>query len=89
MYEWDEGKRAANRFKHGVDLSLAEGFDWSIVTLEEDARTDYGETRWIATGPIGERLYVLVYTRRGAITRVIDLRKANRREVKAYAKRKA
>lgn len=27
-YEWNEGKREANRIKHGVDFAAAEQFDW-------------------------------------------------------------
>lgn len=50
----------------------------------EDTRKDYQETRYRALGPIENRLYLLVYTMRGGIVRVISLRKANKREFNYY-----
>ncbi|WP_330995914.1 BrnT family toxin [Cupriavidus necator] len=52
--------------------------------LEIDDRKPYGETRYIAYGPIGRRLYCPVFTIRGNTLRVISLRKANSREVRDY-----
>ncbi|MEM7445455.1 MAG: BrnT family toxin [Pseudomonadota bacterium] len=37
-----------------------------------------------ATGKIGDRLYVLVYTVRADTRRIISMRKANRREMRRY-----
>jgi len=51
----------------------------------EDVRNDYQEVRFQAIGFIGDRLHVLVFTPRGKVTRVISLRKANRREERHYA----
>ena len=54
---------------------------------EEDARIDYGETRFVATGPIaalGNRIFVVVYTWRENIRRIISFRKANDREIRKY-----
>jgi uncharacterized DUF497 family protein len=58
-YEWNEGKRAANLAKHGVDFCKAEDFDWASAIEARDQRFDYGEERWIALGMIGSRLHVL------------------------------
>ena len=49
-------------------------------------RKRYGETRFIAAGLIGVRLFVLTFTLRGNAVRIISLRKANRREVQRYAR---
>jgi hypothetical protein len=49
-----------------------------------DTRRDYGETRYIALGHIGDRVHSLVFTPRGDALHVISLRKANRREVRRY-----
>ena len=49
-YEWDEGKREANRIKHGVDFLDVVGFDWEGAALAEDRRSDYGEQRRVALG---------------------------------------
>ncbi len=84
-YEWDEDKRRENREKHGVDFSAVVDFDWNTAASAEDLRS--GEVRIVASGYIGERLHVIVYTERGDSTRIISLRKANPREVKRYEQR--
>lgn len=82
--EFDPSKDQTNRAKHGVSLALAESFEMEVAQITPDTRENYGEHRYIATGPIGDRIYVLVFTMRGANLRAISLRKANRREVKIY-----
>jgi len=83
--EFDPGKDAINTAKHGVSLKDAAMLEWDYVWATEDARNDYGERRMIGYGPIGSRVYCVVYTERGETRRVISLRKANRREVRLYA----
>jgi len=85
-YEWDPRKAAANLAKHGVSFTAIEDFDWERALVKQDDRRDYGEPRWIALAPIGQRLHVLVFTLRGTAIRVISLRKANRRESDAWEK---
>jgi uncharacterized protein len=84
MFDWDEGKRQANLAKHGVDFAEASSFEWGSAVLRPDMRRDYGETRIEATGFIGDRLHVLLYTPRGPVRRVISLRRANRREIRDW-----
>jgi len=85
MYEWDEAKREENRRKHGVDFAIVQDFRWENAITFEDLREDYGEQRWVAFGPIGDRLYALVFTERpNDVTRVISLREATKRERKLY-----
>jgi uncharacterized DUF497 family protein len=86
QYEWDDTKAQANLAKHGVAFDAVAAFDWKTALIQEDRRRDYGEPRYIAIGYIGDRLYILVYTPRGASTRLIGLRKANPREIRRYAK---
>lgn len=86
IYTWDETKRAANIAKHDIDFRTVEGFDWESALIVEDARFDYGETRYIALGRIGARLHVVVFTPRGDKVHLISLRKANKREVARYDK---
>ncbi|MDK3025820.1 BrnT family toxin [Cupriavidus taiwanensis] len=76
---FDPVKDLANQIKHGVSLALAEAFEMEGALIRDDLRFAYGEGRVIATGPIGNRVFVKVYT-----MRVISLRKANRREVLKY-----
>lgn len=79
-YDWDPDKAAINTEKHGVRFDEVYGFNWAGAIEAEDTRYDYGEVRMQALGMIGDRAYVLVYTRRGDTLRVISLRKANRKE---------
>ena len=84
--EWDEGKDAANRAKHGVSLAEAVSLDWAWAQERPDLRTPYGELRVEAIAPLHGRLHVCIYTMREAAFRVISLRKANAREEKRYGK---
>jgi len=83
-YEWDDNKASSNLRNHGVSFDSVVDFSWESAMVIEDDRNDYGERRFIAYGPIGNRLHCLVFTLRGEMIRVISLRKANRREVKRY-----
>lgn len=83
-YVWDDGKRAANLVVHQIDFAAVHRFDWDTAKVDPDTRRDYGEQRFVATGRIGLRLHVLVFTPRGEVVRVISLRKANSREVRRY-----
>jgi uncharacterized DUF497 family protein len=85
-YENDPKKLAENLAKHQVWFGEAEGFEWDTATIEHDSRRQYPETRFRATGMIGERLYVLIFCFRETKIRLISLRRANNREKKRYAK---
>lgn len=85
-FVWDERKRAFNLNKHGVDFALVARFEFDSATVTVDDRRDYGETRYRAFGVIDGRLHVLIFTARGALTRVISLRRANMKEVENHAK---
>ena len=87
MIDYDPMKDDENQRRRGLPLALAELlFDGPFIE-EEDRRRDYDETRFIASGPItafGRRLFVVVYTWRGPVRRVISFRKANDREIRKY-----
>ena len=80
-------KDAANKTKHGLPLDLgAELFEGRFIE-EQDDRQDYGETRFVATGPVAslaDRICVVVYTWREAKRRLISFRKANDEEIARY-----
>jgi uncharacterized protein len=78
--EFDPAKDQINQAKHGISLVAAAQIDLEQAIVIEDRRFDYGETRFIAYAPVGGRLHVLWFTRRGSVVRVIGLRRANRRE---------
>jgi uncharacterized DUF497 family protein len=68
-----------------VDFALIAGFKWTSADIKMDGRFDYGELRKSAHGLIDGRLFVVVYTERGDLTRIISLRKANEREKRVFS----
>jgi uncharacterized DUF497 family protein len=87
IYEWDKAKPRSNFAKHGLAFEDAEQvFAGPCVTFEDD-RFDYGEERLITLGLLAGRLVVIAHVPRGRTTRIISMRKANRREQKIYQKR--
>jgi hypothetical protein len=84
-YEWDERKARQNIAKHGVPFAYAVRVFMDARRLDaEDDRRDYGEERRFTLGRIEERLYVVAYTVRGKMIRLISARKANPRERRNY-----
>ncbi len=81
---YDQRKNARNIAERGLSFDLVEQFDFDTALIDQDDRQDYGEVRYVAIGYIVERLHVLVFTETQNGLRVISLRKANQREVKAY-----
>lgn len=87
--EWDEAKRRRNLEKRGVDFRRA-AMIFASPTLEApDRRRDYGEARIIALGQVAAEkgpaeFYVVVYTWRGDVRRIISAWKAGRDEQSAY-----
>ena len=84
--EFDEKKNQSNKAKHGVWLSDAENVDWSIAKVQEDTRYSYGERRFVALVYLNNELHSCCFTLRENALRIISFRKANLREVRAYAK---
>ena len=82
---FDPEKNKQNISARGISFEMAAAFDWQSARIWPDLRRDYGEDRFIATGMIGERLHVLVFTLRDADIRVISLRRANEREQAVHA----
>jgi len=84
--EFDPEKNVRNIELRGISLQDAARFEWEGALIVADRRRDYGEPRYRAFGFIENRLHALVFTPREGATRVISLRKANRREVLRYEK---
>lgn len=61
-------------------------FSGPCVTFEDD-RFAYGEERLVTLGVLGRRLVVIAHAPRDEATRIISMRKGNRREQKIYQKR--
>ncbi len=84
MYEWDEAKRLATLNKRDIDFADMARFEWDTAHIIEDTRQPYPERHLIALGMIDYRLHFCVWTARRQKIRIISLRKANKREEKAY-----
>ena len=61
-------------------------FAGPCVTFE-DRRFDYGEERLNTLGGLDGRVVIIAHAPRGEATRIISMRKANRREQKIYQER--
>jgi hypothetical protein len=85
--EWDQAKNRKNAVKHGLSFEDAERvLSGPCVTFEDD-RFDYGEERLITLGLLAGRVVVIAHSPRDEGTRIISMRKGNRREQKIYQKR--
>lgn len=85
-FDWFRLKAESNLKKHDVSFEeAATAFDDPFQTaLTDDAHSE-GEQRFIllATSANG-RVLSIIYTERGAATRIISAREATRAEVKEY-----
>lgn len=87
-YEWDDAKNRSNFAKHRVDFADAEQVLTAPSVTFIDNRFDYGELRLITLGLLAGRVVVVAHAPRGEeTTRIISMRKANRREQEIYQKR--
>ncbi len=85
-FEWDPAKSERNLRERGLSFETAEALVAGSVVEWTDTRRDYGETRMLAIGLIGERVAVCIYTDRGDLRRIISLRYANRDEQDDFRK---
>jgi uncharacterized DUF497 family protein len=86
-FNWDDAKSARCRQKRGFSFAeVIPAFADPDQRVVVDDRRDYGETRHMLYGRVAGRLFVIAYTMRGAVHRIISARKANAREVRRYGK---
>jgi hypothetical protein len=84
-FEWDDAKNERCLRERGFGFAdILPAFLDSSRRVERDDRRDYGEQRFRLYGCVAGRLFVIAYTRRGAVTRSISARKANARERDRY-----
>ncbi len=84
-FEWDQKKSDACFAERGFDLAYAlHAFLDPKRKVRQDNRWDYGEDRYQMVGAVAHRVFVVVYTVRGNVIRIISARKANQREVRDY-----
>ena len=84
-FEWDEAKSEACAKARRFNFDYAAfAFTDPNRIVEPDSRHDYGKDRFRLIGMIEGRLYVVIYTLRGTLIRIISARKATQREIKRY-----
>ena len=84
-FEWDEAKSEACFRERGFDFAYAaRAFFDPDRLIQADTRRSYGQERYQLLGKIEQRLFVVVYTPRDDVLRIISARKANQREVLHY-----
>jgi uncharacterized DUF497 family protein len=84
-FEWDESKNDACFADRGLDFRYAiRAFFDPNRMIQADTRHSYGEERYQLMGKIEQRVFVVVYTLRRDVIRIISARKANQRETKRY-----
>lgn len=85
-FEWDESKSLTNLEKHGLDFQTAsEVFDDPDWVLADTRAGDTGEVRFRATGLTEDGvLHSVIFTMRGARTRIISARRARTDERREY-----
>ena len=70
-FEWDENKRLSVIEEREVDfVKVARIFEGPVVT-DVDDRRDYGETRLISLGMVGDEAFYVIHTNRNGVIRLI------------------
>jgi uncharacterized DUF497 family protein len=83
-FEWDEAKRVSNLEERGVDFRDAALIFEGTVIAKEDMRENYGERRFRAVGQVDNEYYVVAYTWRGSVLRIISAWKVDEDGRKRY-----
>ncbi len=84
-FEWNDAKAGSNLAKHGVPFRYATRvfLDPRLVEFDASREVD-GEARRKAVGLIDGKLFIVVYTNRGGVYRIISARRTNAKEERAY-----
>ncbi|RUO29551.1 BrnT family toxin [Aliidiomarina soli] len=83
VFEFDDKKSQANRYKHGIDFHDAQAL-WEDQDLLEVRAKSSDEPRYLVIGLIGMKHWSAVITYRGEKIRLISVRRSRKREVELY-----
>lgn len=87
-FEWDEAKHAKTLRGRGIGFDDGARIFEGPVMIWQDARRNYGEKRFRAVGDSEGDILHVVFTWRGDAVRIISVRRANRKETKAWLSHK-
>lgn len=82
-FEWDPGKSAKNRAKHGISSDEACALWRDVSRVEVPVRT-VDEPRWLVVGRIDGKHWSAVVTYREDRARIISVRRSRQEEVTLY-----
>jgi uncharacterized protein len=82
-FEFDETKSQANLLKHGINFVDAQNL-WNDPNLLEIPAKTEDEPRYLMIGLINNKHWSAVITYRGAVIRLISVRRSRTEEVALY-----
>jgi len=82
-FEFDRAKSKANKEKHGIDFEEAQEL-WEDDKRVEGPGKTRGEQRFVVVGRISNEIWTAVITYRNENIRIISVRRARPKEIKAY-----
>ncbi len=82
-FEYDPGKSAANKIKHGVDFEQAKALWNDVHLLQAPAKTD-DEPRFLVIGRMEGKHWAAVCVNRAGVVRIISVRRARKTEIEHY-----
>ena len=83
QFEYDPRKSQANRDKHGIDFHEARALWQDAGRIEVRAATT-DEPRYLVIEQVAGRFWTAVATRRGAVVRIISVRRSRKSEENLY-----
>ena len=84
-FEWDDVKSDTCTTNRGFGFSYAiRAFLDDNRIVGRDRRRNYNEDRYRLLGTIEGRAFVVIYTMRGSVVRIISAHKANARETREH-----
>jgi uncharacterized DUF497 family protein len=83
-FEWDEAKHAQTLRNRGIGFDDGALIFAGRIIVWSDTRQDYGEARFRAIGQSCDDILHVAFTHRGDITRIISVRRANRKEIEQW-----
>ena len=84
QFEFDPRKSESNKTKHGIDFIEAQVL-WKSNHVFLDAKEAL-EKRYLVIGAIGNQYWSAIITYRGAVIRIISVRRSTAAEIEVYVK---
>ncbi len=86
QFEWDPAKNDSNLAKHGMSfVAASQIFDDPRHVVLDSTKPGNGERRYKAVGIIGDKLFTVIFTERGANCRIISARRSRPDERREYS----